>query len=404
MAHNRVPSGMTPELFNSIQRILQGYQGGGDMSDLMRHVSTQDPAMLDALMNAVSQSNEQNQVDLTTFDYASLRVKRGSFWVIQLTHMGFGDPRTGRVFDNQFSGSLPMFQIIVYDERGSYRVAEGTEKPGLPSSDFVLKAMQKAVANPIPPLRPELPEFLLVARKLGQHLPTLRPFLDSLPAPFTWRLETPEEEEEVANGVHAKNVAGVNKGIREAENEKERGNRAFVSKDRTKAVEHYTKAIDWLHDAAAQKPTDVELVKIKAVEAVCLSNRAATWLLPGDGQDAQKALEDADMAIEEDCEYAKAYYRKAKALMLLSRDSEAIDALTSALVKPNFAAEKGLNDVLVEAYGGFPDDADGLRSFCLDKFKNEDGDTRARHIVEFRRRAEEQLKKVVGPDASIDSL
>ena len=49
------------------------------------------------------------------------------------------------------------------------------------------------------------------------------------------------------------------------------------------------------------------------------------------------------------------YYRKAKALQLSSRDSEAIDVLASALVKPNFASEKGLNDALIEAFGGFPD-------------------------------------------------
>ena len=39
----------------------------------------------------------------------------------------------------------------------------------------------------------------------------------------------------------------------------------------------------------------------------------------------------------------------------MSRNEDAIDALTSALMKPNFASEKGLNDALVEAYGGFPD-------------------------------------------------
>ncbi|KAM5539724.1 hypothetical protein V8D89_006537 [Ganoderma adspersum] len=403
MSKKRVPQGMTPELLDSMQKILQGYQGS-DLSDMMRHVSGQDPAMLEAVMNAVSDAKEKNQVNLSTFNYASLRLRRGSFWVVQLTQMGFGDPLTGRVADNQFPGSLPIFQIIIYDDRNSYRVLEQADKPGLPPSSFVLQAIQKAMANPIPPLRPELPEFLLVARKLQQHLSVLKPFLDSFPPPFAWRIETREEEEEVANGVHEMNIAGVKNGIRDAEQEKERGNRAFVNKDRKKAVDHYNKAIDCLLDAESQKPTDAELVKIKAVEAVCFSNRAASWLLPGEGQDAQKALADADRAIEEDCEYAKAYYRKAKALLLLSRNSDAIDTLTSALMKPNFASEKGLNDALVEAYGGFPDTADALRTFCLEKFKNEGGDKRARHVAEFRRRAAEQLKAILGPDATIDSL
>ena len=40
---------------------------------------------------------------------------------------------------------------------------------------------------------------------------------------------------------------------------------------------------------------------------------------------------------------------------MLSRTSDAIDTLTGALSKANLAAEKGLNDALVEAYGGFPE-------------------------------------------------
>ncbi len=48
------------------------------------------------------------------------------------------------------------------------------------------------------------------------------------------------------------------------------------------------------------------------------------------------------------------YYRKANAQQLLSQTLDAIDTLTSALSKANLAGEKGLNDALVEAYGGFP--------------------------------------------------
>ena len=55
---------------------------------------------------------------------------------------------------------------------------------------LVNRVIQKAMANPVPPLRPQLPEFLLVARKLQQHVLVLKPFLDSFPPPFTWRIET----------------------------------------------------------------------------------------------------------------------------------------------------------------------------------------------------------------------
>ena len=115
-----------------------------------------------------------------------------------------------------------------------------------------------------------------------------------------------EEEEQVASGVHEMNIAGVAKGIQTAETEKTRGNQAFAKKNRVAAVQHYTDAIDELVHAAAQKPTDAEEKKIKGMLAVCFANRAAAYLLPGEGQDAQKALEDADQAITQDAEYSKA--------------------------------------------------------------------------------------------------
>ena len=58
---------------------------------------------------------------------------------------------------------------------------------------------------------------------------------------------------------------------------------------------------------------------------------------------------------DDSCWIRHRYYRKAKALQVLSRTSDAIDTLTGALSKANLAAEKGLKDALVEAYGGFPE-------------------------------------------------
>ncbi len=114
-----------------------------------------------------------------------------------------------------------------------------------------------------------------------------------------------DEEEEVASGVHRENVAGVAKDIRSAESAKERGNKAFASKNRGQAVKLYTEAIESLKDAWAQKPSDAEERKIKSMFAVCYSNRAASYLLPGEGQDAQSALDDANNAVKYDADYAK---------------------------------------------------------------------------------------------------
>ncbi|KAI0753222.1 hypothetical protein C8Q80DRAFT_500959 [Daedaleopsis nitida] len=401
------PPGMSSELFNSIQQLLSGYQGGpgSSIEDMMRHLSRQDPDTVSSLIDSIATATEEatSRVDLATFDFAALRVRPLSFWIVQLSQAGFAD-REGRIAEVPGPASLPYFQVIVYDERGTFRATEGNREPGLPSSDFVLTTVKKAMASPMPPLRPQLPAELVISRKLGGHVSALRPFLDSLPAPFSWRMETREEEEDVARGLHEENVKGYAKGLKNAEKEKELGNKAFANKDRQQALAHYTEAIESLMDALGNKTTPAETQKIKRLSAVCFPNRAATWLLPEEGQDAGKALEDAETAIRQDADYGKGYYRKAKAQQLLAQSSEAIDTLTAALSRASLSSEKGLNDALVEIYGGFPDTESDLRAFCLDKFKNENGDKRARDLVEFRRRADVQLKKVLGPDASVERL
>lgn len=121
---------------------------------------------------------------------------------------------------------------------------------------------------------------------------------------LTWSFR--EEEEEVASGLYQKSVEVVEQGMHNAEAAKERGNKAFVRKDRAQAVAQYTEAIESLTDAWVQRPTDAaEERKIKSMFAVCYSNRAASYLLAGEGQDGEKALDDADNAIKYDPDYAK---------------------------------------------------------------------------------------------------
>ena len=101
------------------------------------------------------------------------------------------------------------------------------------------------------------------------------------------------------------NANGVATAVRNAKHEKGLGNEAFSRRERAQAVTHYTEAIEYLHDAAAQQPTDEEKSNIQGTMAVCFANRAAAWLLPGEGQDPQKALDDASAAVEHDAGYAK---------------------------------------------------------------------------------------------------
>jgi hypothetical protein len=169
----------------------------------------------------------------------------------------------------------------------------------------ICSAIQTAIASPIYPLKPGLPWQLLIATRLAPHLGLSRDFLDSLPTPFHWRIETAEEAESVASGVHRMNETGVATGLRLGEEAKKAGNTAFAKKDRAGALKAYTTAIDHYIDALSQRPDVEDEKKAKTQLAICFGNRAATYLLPGQGVDPKAALESAKRSEQTDSSYEK---------------------------------------------------------------------------------------------------
>lgn len=169
------------------------------------------------------------------------------------------------------------------------------------------RTIQRAIAEPCLPLKPGLPSHLLVSVKLTPHIAAIKPFLDSLPAPFHWRLETQQEAEGVHEGIYALNQQGVQAGLDLAEKAKTAGNKAFSQKDRRSAIKAYNEALSHLVDVLAQKPNDEDEQKAVNLRAICFANRAATYLVPGDGMDLNKALEDGKAAEGVNPSYAKAY-------------------------------------------------------------------------------------------------
>ncbi|CAL1709540.1 unnamed protein product [Somion occarium] len=374
-AQNVFPNA-SPDVNNAVENVLSSFnprENARDPSAIFRHLAGQDSLTIEALLSAIGTVNNP---DITNFNFSSVPVKTESFWVLQLMPMGF-QGQNGHFSEDYFDGGLPVFQIMIYDERSAHRVAEPTPEPGLPASNFLLTCIKKAIAAPMYPFRPALPGLFIIAHKLSPHVSALRPFLDSLPQPFSWRLETPEEAEEVAEGVHQKNRIGIAKGLQQAESEKALGNQAVARKNRDNAVKHYGEAIECLYNAWSQKPTEAETRKIKNLMSICLSNRAAAWLMEGVKRDPQKALKDAEEAIDRDPSYGKAYYRAAKAHQLLAQNDKAIEVLISALRNPELASDKGLNDALIETYGGLPNTDEELRAFCATNFKESTSDYRA---------------------------
>jgi tetratricopeptide (TPR) repeat protein len=82
------------------------------------------------------------------------------------------------------------------------------------------------------------------------------------------------------------------------------------------ACEKYTAALTFCED------TDRDA-------AVCLANRSQAWFLQRQPEDA---LEDAEAATRRDATYAKAFFRKGKALQMLGRDKEANAAFDMASI------------------------------------------------------------------------
>ncbi|KAL4247543.1 hypothetical protein ABKN59_007345 [Abortiporus biennis] len=319
---------MPPGMASAVQDILSTYKPeintGDPTIDFTRFMNSQDPAKLEALVNTM-ESFSTSGPNLETFDFNRIPVKKESFWVLQMTHSAF-QGADGKTSERYFEGSQPVFQIIIYDENASFRVCDNVPKPGLPSSDFFLNSIKR------------------------------------------WRLETREEAQDVADGVDRRNKAGVAKGLRDADKAKALGNQAISQKNRKNAVKYYTDAINSLTDALAQMPTEEEERKGKAMLSICLANRAAAHLMDGEGQSPKEALNDGKLSVKFNESYAKAYYRQAKALELLGNIEESINVLADALSKPQLAEDSGLNDTLIELYGGVPDEERDLRQFCLKVF------------------------------------
>ena len=143
---------------------------------------------------------------------------------------------------------------------------------------------------------------------LSQHADALKPFLNSLPAPFHWRVES-RDEAEMANEVkttgnpYQKSIAAS---MVLAENAKFSGNEAFSRKDREIALNEYTAALRHLANVLAQTPTPNEEEKARKLRAVCYANRSATYMLPGPGANVENALDDGKAAENADQGYAKA--------------------------------------------------------------------------------------------------
>ncbi|KAF8226164.1 hypothetical protein L208DRAFT_1454009 [Tricholoma matsutake] len=375
--------GMDTKLLKSIISKIPANSETGrvGLPDIMRFVS-QNPSELNDLMT-----------DLSSHDFASLAptIKHEFFWVLQLEHVGMVDAS-----ERPVDSSNPSFVIYCYDDQERYRITH--DCVGLPNSSTVLQALHRAIVKPLPPLKPCLPWLLLLSIKFKQHLPFLKSFLDSLPSPFHWRFETQEEADNLNEGIFQMNQQGALKGFASAEEKKKIGNAAFARKDYSTASRAYSDAIEDLLDVLSQKPDLDSEKKAKKLLAICHANRAAAYLISGEGSDATKALGDGKAAEVNDPSYAKGYIRQATAYQVLGDLESAKDAVARALGRQELENDLGLADRLIDLYTdgkGFPDEEEHFKSWMLEVHHNhKKSSERLRYIGgEWTRRCDAQLAK-----------
>ncbi len=168
--------------------------------------------------------------------------------------------------------------------------------------------IQRCIAKPLPGLEPCLPSILIIQCNLRQHTAGIKSFLDTLPKEFSWAVES-----EAASSFDASpsSLFSYDITLSAAEESKRKGNVLYTQRDRLGAINAYSDAINRLMNALRSDPNREKNKGAEKLLAVCCANRAAAYLLPGQGVDRGSDLhdvwKDGELAIRADPSYAKGY-------------------------------------------------------------------------------------------------
>ena len=297
-----------------------------------------DPDVLKMVtfMTEANKKLDEERKDLSSIDFSSLPILKKSAWSIRIRFQGLETP-DGRRVDTRRPGAssgqdlVQKFNMTCFNKLGPGMNAQLprylSEFVGLPNSKqvvesvgwlsplviqefyltpFISSFIRQAFAIPHPPFESCLPTLLVISSKLRQHEAAFKPFLDSLPKPFTWFIAPQDVEEEADERRFYDAKHDVEKYMKLALQNKVEGNEAFAAKNGLVAVAAYQEAIRFVGKAevnaeAVKEKTD----EVDQLSAICYANCSAARLLPGRSMDARKALEDARHAIIYDEKYAK---------------------------------------------------------------------------------------------------
>ncbi|KAI0047349.1 hypothetical protein FA95DRAFT_1541325 [Auriscalpium vulgare] len=288
--------------------------------------------------------------DISAFDFNSLtNIVPNSAWIVAIDYQGMVDANLKPIELAKVAttpGSQHSFLLSCHvseDGARHLRFFKYVYSQGPLSSADALDFVKRSIIYPWP----ILPNFILFSIKFAPHMAVMRPFLDALPKPFYYRVATPAPAETQQDKEDEGQQDRYQQYIALAEDAKETADAAFRALDRAAALDAYTEALQHLWDALRQRSNDEqEAPGLKKRLAVCLANRAATYLLEGEGIDAERALQDSRMAEKLDPTYPKGYYRQARSHELLGQVEEARQTLQRALARKDVRNKEGLVDAL----------------------------------------------------------
>ncbi|KAI0066676.1 hypothetical protein BV25DRAFT_1416757 [Artomyces pyxidatus] len=184
------------------------------------------------------------------------------------------------------------------------------------TSQMVFDFFRRSVAHPEPPNRPCLPQLLFIGTALMPYIDVLQPFLDSIPTPFIWTLESPWLAEMFRTATMDDDFwfrTYIEVGLEATKSGREA---LRTRRDPDGAIRAYTSARRWMllavkNYGSGRKDQVLKLTKFSLAD--CIAGLALAYLMRGPGMDVKMALVEAQNARQLCSDNAKAIYCEATA-------------------------------------------------------------------------------------------
>ncbi|KAJ3576049.1 hypothetical protein NP233_g686 [Leucocoprinus birnbaumii] len=347
-----IDDGLIRDIMNSVQP--DPITGKIGIEALMKYImESKSPQMSAALQNGarlVEAQRRETAIDWTKVDFIRLPVQENVTWWLRVTTLADGG--------TQREPTRFMLECMTYGNRiDAPRLVD--KYKSLPTPEELLHFIRRCIAKPLPGFDPCIPTILIIQRDFQKHAPILKSFLDTLPSPFSWAVESE------AASLRTLSIFSWEIPLDMAKKSKTRGNQLYSDGQRSAAILAYGDAIDRLMNAFRSDPSKEKNREAEKLLAVCLANRSAAYLMTAatdadggdENSDLHEAWKDGQVAIRVDPTYVKGYLRVSSAHHRLGHLRKAQETLANGLRRPDLENDPSLVDrlILLQTDGkGFP--------------------------------------------------